>query len=64
MWEELGHCHYSAKYMNYYCKKSCQLCHEKESLSFAKKNLFVIFCFKNMLILNIFKGKLVQWLAQ
>uniref|UniRef100_A0A914CXD6 Metalloendopeptidase n=1 Tax=Acrobeloides nanus TaxID=290746 RepID=A0A914CXD6_9BILA len=26
MWEQLGHCQHSAKYMNHYCRKSCGLC--------------------------------------
>uniref|UniRef100_A0A7E4V8H5 Metalloendopeptidase n=1 Tax=Panagrellus redivivus TaxID=6233 RepID=A0A7E4V8H5_PANRE len=26
MWEQLGHCEHSAKYMSHYCRKSCGLC--------------------------------------
>lgn len=26
MWEQLGHCKHSAKYMGHYCRKSCKLC--------------------------------------
>ncbi|KAI1725044.1 astacin (Peptidase family m12A) domain-containing protein [Ditylenchus destructor] len=27
MWERLGHCEHSAKYMSHYCRRSCKLCH-------------------------------------
>ncbi|KAL3103372.1 hypothetical protein niasHS_002558 [Heterodera schachtii] len=30
MWERLGHCVHSAKYMRHYCRKSCGFCDEKE----------------------------------
>ncbi|KHN76319.1 Zinc metalloproteinase nas-14 [Toxocara canis] len=26
IWEQLGHCQHSVKYMTYYCRKSCRLC--------------------------------------
>uniref|UniRef100_A0A914VE07 Metalloendopeptidase n=1 Tax=Plectus sambesii TaxID=2011161 RepID=A0A914VE07_9BILA len=26
MWEQLGHCKHSAKYMGHYCRKSCKMC--------------------------------------
>ncbi|KAI6233874.1 Metalloendopeptidase [Aphelenchoides fujianensis] len=26
MWERLGHCEHSAKYMRHYCRRSCGLC--------------------------------------
>lgn len=28
MWEKLGHCEHSLKYMSHYCRKSCNLCDE------------------------------------
>uniref|UniRef100_A0AC35GFD3 Metalloendopeptidase n=1 Tax=Panagrolaimus sp. PS1159 TaxID=55785 RepID=A0AC35GFD3_9BILA len=49
MWEQLGHCEHSAKYMQHYCRKSCGLCTEdsKETIapppqekSCVDKNLF------------------------
>ncbi|KAF7633739.1 Metalloendopeptidase [Meloidogyne graminicola] len=30
MWEKLGHCIHSAKYMNHYCRKSCGFCDREE----------------------------------
>lgn len=29
MWERLGHCTHSAKYMRHYCRKSCGFCEDK-----------------------------------
>ncbi|CAI5449743.1 unnamed protein product [Caenorhabditis angaria] len=26
MWEQLGHCQHSVKYMTHYCRKSCKMC--------------------------------------
>ncbi|KAM3725446.1 Zinc metalloproteinase nas-14 [Dirofilaria immitis] len=31
MWQKLGHCQYSPKYMGHYCKKACGLCSPKTS---------------------------------
>nr|CAD2196776.1 unnamed protein product [Meloidogyne enterolobii] len=30
MWEKLGHCMHSTKYMNHYCRKSCGFCDREE----------------------------------
>jgi hypothetical protein len=30
MWEKLGHCVHSAKYMRHYCRKACGLCDKDE----------------------------------
>uniref|UniRef100_A0A1I7SBM6 Metalloendopeptidase n=1 Tax=Bursaphelenchus xylophilus TaxID=6326 RepID=A0A1I7SBM6_BURXY len=35
MWERLGHCEHSAKYMGHYCRKACGLC--VESVEFVKE---------------------------
>ncbi|KAK6111290.1 Astacin (Peptidase M12A) family protein [Brugia pahangi] len=50
MWQQLGHCQYSPKYMGHYCKKACGLCPLKtnkkklnwkiESSRCVDKNLF------------------------
>ncbi|VIO87584.1 probable zinc metalloproteinase, putative [Brugia malayi] len=50
MWQQLGHCQYSPKYMGHYCKKACGLCPPKtnkkklnwkiESSRCVDKNLF------------------------
>ncbi|KAE9553400.1 hypothetical protein FO519_003410 [Halicephalobus sp. NKZ332] len=31
MWEQLGHCEHSAKYMQHYCRKACGLCSDESS---------------------------------
>ncbi|KAH7728393.1 NAS-14 protein [Aphelenchoides avenae] len=33
MWEKLGHCQHSAKYMAHYCRKSCKLCRTEIEVS-------------------------------
>ncbi|EFO26669.1 hypothetical protein LOAG_01820 [Loa loa] len=50
MWQQLGHCQYSPKYMGHYCRKACGLCPSKankkklnrktESSRCMDKNLF------------------------
>ncbi|KAK6049039.1 hypothetical protein COOONC_13456 [Cooperia oncophora] len=36
MWQQLGHCQHSTKYMAHYCRKSCGMCDE-EVTSESKK---------------------------
>ncbi|VDP12136.1 unnamed protein product [Heligmosomoides polygyrus] len=36
MWEQLGHCQHSAKYMSHYCRKSCGMC-DGESIATTAK---------------------------
>uniref|UniRef100_A0AC34RDK2 Metalloendopeptidase n=1 Tax=Panagrolaimus sp. JU765 TaxID=591449 RepID=A0AC34RDK2_9BILA len=49
MWEQLGHCEHSAKYMQHYCRKACGLCSDSstekvtpppEDKNCTDKNLF------------------------
>ncbi|KJH41491.1 shTK domain protein [Dictyocaulus viviparus] len=34
LWQELGHCEHSRKYMSHYCRKSCHMCYD-ESITIA-----------------------------
>jgi hypothetical protein len=40
MWEKLGHCIHSAKYMNHYCRKSCGFCDREERSEIGLKIIF------------------------
>ncbi|KAK0397778.1 hypothetical protein QR680_002266 [Steinernema hermaphroditum] len=37
MWEQLGHCQHSAKYMSHYCRKACGLCSTEPSKPITTK---------------------------
>lgn len=54
MWERLGHCEHSPKYMSHYCRKSCDLCNKNSD----KKSIKSIESFNGIKDRNL-KQKLV-----
>lgn len=38
MWEQLGHCEHSTKYMQHYCRKACKWCNDEGMWLLELKN--------------------------